>query len=204
MKTRAMIDNNTQPIEKCYAEKMSDELRKSEIGSHFLIQYPDLPTFREMYSYYIKSALYDGNEIVMILPFYETANAVRQVLSEDPAHIDVRKYENEQRLLIMDSLKGYFGSAHGLMPFVKQTVDYAKSSGRNGVTVIGDMGSFFYYQKKDDLIAWEMKLPRVFEMNLKGFCLYHERDFNRFSEEDRKRVSRHHTKNLQLLPSPIG
>ena len=166
-----MIDNNTQPIEQCYAEKMSDELRQSEIGSHFLIQYPDLPTFREMYSYYTKSALY---------------------------------YENEQRLLIMDSLKGYFGSAHGLMPFVEQTVHYAKSSGRNGVTVIGDMGSFFYYQKKDDLIAWEMKLPRVFEMNLKGFCLYHERDFNRFSEEDRKRVSRHHTKNLQLLPSPIG
>jgi MEDS: MEthanogen/methylotroph, DcmR Sensory domain len=200
-----MIDNNnTQPNLQCYAEEMSSELRKSEIGSHFLIQYPDLPTFREMYSYYIKSALYGGNEIVVILPFYETADTVRRILSEDPAHIDVREYEKEQRLLIIDSLKGYFGSADGLMPFVNQTVDFANSSGRNSVTVIGDMGSFFYYQKKDDLVGWEMKLPRTFEMNLKGFCLYDERDFNRLSEKDRQRLSRHHAKTLQILPSPIG
>lgn len=45
--------------------------------------------------------------------------------------------------LVIDSLKGYFGSKDGLMPFVKRTVHYAKSSGRTSLTVIGDMGSFF-------------------------------------------------------------
>jgi hypothetical protein len=56
-----------------------------------------------MYSHYIKAAL-KNNEIVVILPFYETVNNVRCILSEDSACIDVRKYEKEQSLLIIDSL----------------------------------------------------------------------------------------------------
>ena len=124
-------------------------------------------------------------------------------MSEDPACIDVRKYEREQRLLIMDSLKGYFGSVDGLMPFVKQMVDHAKSSGRSSVTVIGDMGSFFYYDKEGDLVGWEMKLPRKFEMDLKGFCLYHAADLKRFSEKDKRKLFQRHSTTAHLLPSPV-
>jgi MEDS: MEthanogen/methylotroph, DcmR Sensory domain len=198
------VTNRTQTTFQGFAEEISNELRESEIGSHFLVQYPDLPTLREMYSHYIKSAVPGDNEIVVILPFYETTDNVRRVLSEDSACIDVRKYEKEQRLLIMDSLKGYFGSAEGLMPFVKQTVEYAKNSGRENVSVLGDMGSFFYYKKKDDLIGWEMELPRKFDMNLKGLCLYHERDFERLSEAQKQKLLKHHNKILELLPSPAG
>ena len=195
--------NRTQTTFQGSAEEISKELRESEIGSHFLIRYPDLPTLREMYSHYIKSAVPDDNEIVVILPFYETTDNVRRILSEDSACIDVRKFEKEQRLLVMDSLRGYFGSAGGLMPFVKQTVEYAKNSGRENVSVLGDMGSFFYYKKKDDLIGWEMELPRKFDMNLKGLCLYHERDFARLSEAEKQQLLKHHNKILQLSPSPV-
>lgn len=73
---------------------------------------------------------------------------MRHILSEDSANIDVRKYEKEQSLLIMDSLRGYFGSKDGIMPFVKQTVEYAKNSGKNSVSVLGDMGSFFTIIRK--------------------------------------------------------
>jgi hypothetical protein len=197
------MTNRAQATFQGFAEEISKELRESEIGSHFLIQYPDLSTLREMYSHYIKSAVPDDNEIVVILPFYETTDNVRRILSEDSACIDVRKYEKEQRLLIMDSLRGYFGSAEGLMPFVKQTVEYAKDSGRENVSVLGDMGSFFYYKRKNDLIGWEMGLPPKFDMNLKGLCLYHELDFARLSEEDKQKLLKHHNKILQLSPSPV-
>ncbi|HEX5921118.1 MAG TPA: hypothetical protein VFY55_05000, partial [Nitrososphaeraceae archaeon] len=101
------MTDKTQTIFQGYPERISKQLRRAEIGSHFLVGYPDLTTLREMYSHYTRSALYDGNEIVVILPFYETADSVRGILSEDPACLDVRKYEKEQRLLITDSLKGY-------------------------------------------------------------------------------------------------
>jgi hypothetical protein len=128
--------------------EVSEELIKSEYGSHFAIIYPDLLTLREMYSYYIKSVLSKGNEIVMILPFLETVYDVRRILSEDSTNINVRRYEKEQVLLIMDSLKAYFGSPGGLLPFLGQTVEYAYKLGKNGLSALGDIGSFFYYNKK--------------------------------------------------------
>ena len=179
----------------------AQELHKSEFGSHFLVIYHDLDTFRELYSLYAKAALKD-NEIVVILPFYETVNNVRSILSEDSACIDVGKYEKEQSLLIIDSLKSYFGSQEGLMPFVKKIVEFAKVSGRSGVSVIGDMGPFFYYGKNDGLLHYETTtLPTRFEgINLKGICTYHRQDFKKFSEKEKGMLLNHHGKTLYLSP----
>ena len=101
------------------AMDIAQKLYESEGGSHFLVLYHDLVTYREMYSHYIKAAL-SNNEIVLVLPFYETIDSVRQILSEDSACIDVREREKEQSLLIIDGLKGYFGLPDGLMSFTKQ------------------------------------------------------------------------------------
>jgi MEDS: MEthanogen/methylotroph, DcmR Sensory domain len=187
-----------------HAVDVSEELRKSAIGAHALVLYPDLLTLRELYSLYARSAL-ANSEIVLILPYLETADSVRQILSEDSANIDVRKYEKEQSLLIIDSLKGYFGLQEGLIPFLLQTADFARKSGKS-LSVLSDMGSFFYYNKKDDLLQYEMSLPsRYEEMNLKGFCAYHLRDFDvRFSEKERQDLIKHHGKTLMLLSSPNG
>lgn len=188
------------------AVETSQELHESEFGAHFLVVYPDLVTFRETYSQYVKEAMKD-NEIVIILPFYETVNDVRRIMSEDGLGISVRRYEREQSLLIMDSLKAYFGLKFGLIPFLNQTVEYAKKSGKDGVTVIGDMGSFFYSQNANsNLLQYEMTLPEVFEdMNLKGFCFYHRRDFNgRLTEQEKRTLLDHHSKTKYLLPSLIG
>ena len=190
-----------------HALEVSQELRKSSFGVHFLVIYPDLSTLREMYSHYVKSALSDqGNEIVLVLPFLETVDNVRRILFENSANIDVRKYEKEQSLLIMDSLKSYFGLQNGLIPFVRQTIEYATTSGKNGLSVLADMGSFFYYDKKDDLLQYEIALPLNYKnMNLKGFCVYHKLDFDRrLTENERQILIEEHGKTLMLLPSSNG
>ena len=187
-----------------HAAKISEELRKSTIGSHVLVLYPDLLTLRDLYSFYAKSALFDS-QIVMILPYLETVDTVRRTLSDDSANIDVTKHEKEQSLLILDSLKGYFGLQEGLIPFLIQTADFAKKSGKS-LSVLSDMGSFFYYNKKDNLLQYEMSLPSRYEkINLKGFCAYHLRDFDvRFSEKERQDLIKHHGKTLMLLSSSNG
>ena len=187
-----------------HAAEISEELRNSSLGTHALVLYPDLLTLRELYSFYARSALGDS-EIFLFLPYLETVANVKRVLSEDSANIDVRKYEKEQSLLIMDSLKGYFGLQEGLIPFLLQTADFAKKSGKS-LSVLSDMGSFFYYNKKDDLLQYEMSLPSRYErMNLKGFCAYNLRDFDvRFSDKERQDLIKHHGKTLMLLSSSNG
>ena len=187
--------------------EVSQELKKSAYGAHFLVIYPDLSTLREMYSHYVKSALSkEGNEIVLVLPFLETVDNVRRILSEIRTSIDVRKYEKEQSLLIMDSLKSYFGLQNGLIPFVRQTIEYANTSGKSGLSVLADMGSFFYYDKKDDLLQYEIALPFKYKnMNLKWFCVYHKLDFDRMlTGNERQILIEEHGKTLILLPSSNG
>src|SRR2546423_14011526 len=108
-----------------------DHLTHAEYGTHSILVYPDIETLRETYSRYAKSQLEDNNEIVLILPYYETADKVRKTLSEGVVNniadndddtaaavngtknnsiIDVARHEKEGSLIIMDSVKGYFGS----------------------------------------------------------------------------------------------
>ncbi|HEX7207516.1 MAG TPA: hypothetical protein VF233_04995 [Nitrososphaeraceae archaeon] len=55
-------------------------MRLSEYGVHYLVVYPDMNTLRRIYSYYTKMQLEDNNEIVLIVPYYETTEMVRSVL----------------------------------------------------------------------------------------------------------------------------
>ena len=59
-----------------------EHLNQAEYGTHSILVYPNIETLRETYSRYVKSQLEDNNEIVLILPYYETANKVRKTLSE--------------------------------------------------------------------------------------------------------------------------
>ena len=60
-----------------------EELKAANHGSHYLIVYPDIATLRKIYSSYIKTALDERNEFVIVLPYYETVDAVRKVLSQE-------------------------------------------------------------------------------------------------------------------------
>jgi hypothetical protein len=123
---------------------------------------------------------------------------VRYVLSQ-MAKIDVRKYEKQNSLLIINSDRAYFGSSIDVVSFVKSLVNYADQIGKSGVTVLADMGPFFNYNKLDDLIEYETSLPRRLDIKTRGFCLYNEDDFNwRLSRIQKKKLLEHHGRELMI------
>jgi MEDS: MEthanogen/methylotroph, DcmR Sensory domain len=179
------------------AENIQEELNNTAFSAHHLIAYPDLATLRKVYSHYINAALNVKNETVIVLPFFETTDTVRRALRESEFDIDVTKHEKQRSLLVMDSLKGYFGSPEGVTQIIKRAVEDAKISGKNGVSVLGDLGSFFYDHKDNDLIDYELSLPSKYDDNLKGFCLYNKREFDlRLTEQQRQKLLEHHGKNM--------
>jgi DcmR-like sensory protein len=209
-----------------FNNEILDHLTHVEYGTHSILVYPNIETLRETYSRYAKSQLEDNNEIVLILPYYETADRVRKTLSEGFVNniadgddaindtktnsiIDVGKHEKEHSLMIVDSVKGYFGSDSDyegedrLMSFFKQLVKKAESLGKNGVSVIADLGSFYHYQSNnatEKLFEHELSLPSKYEgMKFKGFCAYHKADFDtRFTEEQKQKLLDHHSKALMI------
>ncbi len=196
---RSPINGNSNDILK--------QLRQAEYGAHYIIVYYDMMTLRQIYAGYIKTQLEYNNELVLILPYYETTETVRSVLSENHSSnggniIDVRKYEKEGSLVIIDSVEAYFSLDNNLMSFVEKLAKQAQSSGRNGISVIADLDSFHYFNRINKLIEYEMSLPSKFDdkMKLKGFCFYHQEDFDRrLSKEEKQKLVEHHEKALRVV-----
>src|SRR2546425_10347542 len=199
-----MINNNNTELTQTsgYDVDTFGKMKRARQGSHYIIVYRDLPTLRKIYSQYTKRQIEEKNEIVLILPHYETTDVVRCVLSQ-MATIDVKEYEKRDSLLIIDSARAYFGSSIDIVSFVKSLVNYADQIGKNGVTVLADMGSVFWYNKLNYLIEYETSLQRTSDIKAKGFCFYKRDDFRwRISRIQRKKLLDHHGRELMIAPTP--
>ena len=209
-----------------------DAINESETGTHCLMVYPDIMTLRAIYSRFTKQQLEDKNEIVLILPYYENTDMVRLVLSGSNVYgddisnnpvgysgINVSRHEKEGSLVIVDSLKGYFGSDQrqennsnsnntsnknmDFMTFLDVLLRHAERKRKNGVTVLADMGSFYLNSHKgsQELMRYEMTLPeKYYGKNLKGYCLYHQKDFERrFGREEQAQLLDCHSRNIMFM-----
>jgi hypothetical protein len=176
-------------------------MNQAEYGAHYMIIYPDLATLREVYSNYIHRQIEDKNEIVLVNPFYETTDSVRNVLSEKYNHgmNDISKREKEESLIIIDSLEEYFGKQPD-MPFKKNLAKHAKKIGKNGLSILGDIGAYPHQSKHKDIVDYESSLPTKYDdVPMKGFCLYHQKDFGNFSDEQKQKLIEHHGKALKII-----
>jgi hypothetical protein len=220
-----MTSRNKPKIPHRGVSEALDSFKGSLPGTHCLMVYPDLMTLRGIYSHYTKIQLEENNEIVLILPYYETTDMVRLALSgrdnsNNPfgySGINTSKYEKDGSLIIMDSLKGYFPSEEqsgnndnddnpkgGLdfMSFIGILLKQADRQRKVGLTILSDLGSFYHFHNygNQELIEYERSLPKKFDgKNLKGFCLYHQKDFERqFSQEQQASLLDNHSRNIIL------
>ena len=153
---------------------------------------------REINSNYVHKQIKENNEIVLVNPFYETTDSVRQVLSQKYDHgvDDISKYEKEESLIIADALEEYLGD-QPLIYVKKGLANYAKMV-KDGVSVLADLGAYPHRSKYKDLIDYELSLPTKYDVQMKGFCLYHQKDFGKFSEEQQQKLIEHHSKALKI------
>jgi MEDS: MEthanogen/methylotroph, DcmR Sensory domain len=191
-----MMENQ---VMNCHVDDALHHINQAEYGAHYMIIYPELDTLRELYSNYVGKQIEDNNEIVIINPFYETTDSVRQVLSQSNNHdTDISKYEKEQSLLIADSLEEYLGD-QPLIYVKKGLANYTKM-GKKGLSVLADLGAYPHKSRYKDLIDYELSLPTAYDdVALKGFCLYHQKDFDKLSDEQKEKLIEHHGKALKIM-----
>ncbi|HKO65092.1 MAG TPA: hypothetical protein VJU13_07805 [Candidatus Nitrosocosmicus sp.] len=193
-----------------HPEDAAKTISEYDYGLHCLVIYSDLSVLRQFYSHYIPQQINYKKEIIQILPFYETEESVRRVLCKGNKGMNMNKTikengdgigdeEGEQQLkenslLIIDSLGKYGGqkNAESIWNAIEELVKYANGLGKKGVSNMGDMGSFLFGKRVEELVNYELSLPRRFEINLKGICLYHHKDFDRVSEDHKQTIINQH------------
>ena len=142
---------------------------------------------RDIYSCYCKSSLeYNNNtsasnEMILLIPFYETVQGVRYTL-EKKASIDVEKYEKDGSLAIIDSFEAYSRSPYSnintykIVPLFKLLLQQAEIFGKKGVSIISELGLFYQFQHTEELIKHETSFAQKTNLKCKAFCSY-RRDY---------------------------
>ena len=193
-----------------------------EGGENGIVVYPNLETFREICTQYVKDQLvvrqeeeeenknnyYQDNiglreqlhmpRIILIATFYDTVNAVKHSLSA--VGVDVQSRIDDGSLLIVDAFNGYHPDMDGVKKLVASLSKRAAREGRIGVCVIVNMGYFFLYDgdgKATELINYEASLaPKTDGGNIRGFSCYHLGDYRNLNDSQKKELQGHGQKKL--------
>jgi len=174
------------------------QLQDTQHGEHNILIYPDLKTLNEVISKHYKEALENRNELGLFVTYYQSIAEVRKVLGRDG--VDVAKYEQEGSLVLYDSVKGYQTSegVYSIMALINMLFERVNRLGKSGMFGMADMGSFFLLQRIEQLLSYELSLPSIWDkMKLRSFCIYHEGDFSRMTEEERQALIDHHYKYIK-------
>jgi hypothetical protein len=189
-------------------------------GENVIVIYPNLQTFREIYTQYVKNQLakeYEDDEddeddddnnnrhneqsvprIILIATFYETISTVKHNLSA--AGVDVQRHFDNGSLVIVDAFNSYFPYLDGMKRLVASLSRHARKECRAGVSAIIDMGFFFLYGgdgKATELINYETSLPpKTDGGNVRGFSCYHVGNYNTLKDSQKKKLAQGQKKKL--------
>jgi hypothetical protein len=193
--------------------KWFDEVGEGENG---ILVYPNLQTFRQIYTNYVKYQLAEeednnvkGNEqskprIILIATFYETIESVKDNLSAAGVQ-NIQSFIDNGSLIIVDAFSSYYPDVDGMKKLVASLSDRAKKEGKSGVTAIVDMGFFFLFGgdgRATELINYEASLaPKTEGGDVKGFSCYHEGNYNTLKASQKKELAQRQKKVFEITES---
>lgn len=157
---------DSESLRKWFDEDVGD-------GENSILVYPNLQTFRQIYTKYVKDHLVraddDGLEadddnnnnnnanynprrnneqsksrIILIATFYETINSVKHHLSAVGVK-DIEALIDNGSLVIVDTFRAYHPDIDGMKKLVASLSERARKEGRPGLTAIADVGYFFLF-----------------------------------------------------------
>jgi MEDS: MEthanogen/methylotroph, DcmR Sensory domain len=173
------------------SSSLIEKIRQSKFHDHDIMIYPDLPTFRQVYSQATKEAL-ERNEIVFLATTYDSFQKVIDSLTQ--VGVSVNKEAKDGNLIISDAVKAYQIDVFGAFKFAQSLVMRAAKDGKAGVFNISDLGSFFVADRIPTLLGYERSIPKKMDLEFKGICAYHEGDFANLSKEQQELILSTHNR----------
>ena len=173
------------------SSSLIEKIRQSNFHDHDIMIYPDLPTFRQVYSQATKEAL-ERNEIVFLATTYDSFQKVIDSLTQ--VGVSVNKEAKDGNLIISDAVKAYQIDVFGAYKFAQSLVMRAAKDSKAGVFNISDLGSFFVADRIPTLLGYERSIPKKMDLEFKGICAYHEGDFANLSKEQQEIILSAHNR----------
>ncbi|MFL6502772.1 MAG: hypothetical protein ACJ70W_04465 [Nitrososphaera sp.] len=209
------INNNDNKDSESVMRFFNEEVVEGENG---IIIYPNLQTFSQIYTQYVKAQLekeedYENSNmrneqsksrIILIATFYETVDSIKHHLSAVGVK-DIQSLIDNGSLVIVDAFSSYYPDVSGMKKLVASLSERAKREGRAGVTAIVDMGFFFLFGgdgRATELINYEASLaPKTKGGNVRGFSCYHGGNYSTLKDNQKKELAQKGKKLFEITES---
>ena len=175
------------------SSSLVEQIRHTNFHDHNMLIYPDLPTYRKIYSESAKEAL-DNNETVLLITTYDSFDRIKDSMMQ--VGIAVNNETREGNLIILDAVKAYQIDTYGAVKFVTTLVKQAQRDGKAGVFALTEMGSFFIAERIASLLEYESSLQKKLDIRLKATCTYHNGDFETLPKEQQEKILSAHSRIL--------
>jgi MEDS: MEthanogen/methylotroph, DcmR Sensory domain len=172
---------------------------QNHFGEHNAILYSKIDVLHQLLVEYCKLSLNSLNEILLILTHYDSIENISNALK----YADLSSSQKDGSLLIRESQKAYFNLEDALvdiMIMIRMLLQRKRKLGRDGLTVICDVGVFFYKKRIIDLILHETKLSlgSFDENEVRMICCYGKSNIALLSPQQKQQILSSHQKVLEV------
>lgn len=182
---------------------ISAKLVRIPQGQRYFILYESIETIWKVYSGYVKNQVKDSpNSIVLILPYYDSTEKVREVLESNG--VNTREKEQQGNLIIIDIQKvisNLYYDVSELERIRAFTNQVQAGSPDKTIIIIADMSVFHHLGRSLELLEYERTLDRHSQIEKRReLCFYNERDFDiMFTKEQGNELRQYHRENIIII-----
>ena len=172
-----------------------------QFGEHNALLYSSITTLHQLLIEYCRISLKASNEILLILTSYDSIKNLLKALRVIDSNLDSRQKSGS--LVIRDSAKVYFNLADELvdiMIMIRMLLQRKRKLGKDGLTVICDMGIFFHKNRIVDLVSCETRLSLGSGdfKEVRMICCYGKPSLSLLTQQQSQQILRAHTKILDF------
>ncbi len=176
-------------------------LANFQFGEHYALLYSSITTLHQLLFEYCRVSLKSSNEILLILTSYDSIENLLKALRVIDSNLDSRQKNGS--LVIRDSAKVYFNLADELvdiMIMIRMLLQRKRKLGKDGLTVICDMGIFFHKNRIVDLVSCETRLSMGSSdfKEVRMICCYDKPSLSLLTQQQSQQILRAHTKILEF------
>jgi hypothetical protein len=172
---------------------------QNHFGEHNAILYSSINVLHQLLIEYCEISLSSSNEILLILTHYDPIENILNALK----YTDTDDRQKDGSFVIRESGKAYFNLADALvdiMIMVRMLLQRKRKLSKDGLTVICDMGVFFYKKRIIDLILHESRLSlgSISDDEVRVICCYEKSNLALLSQEQKQQILSTHNKVLEF------
>ncbi|MFB5608420.1 MAG: MEDS domain-containing protein, partial [Candidatus Nitrosomaritimum yanchengensis] len=143
---------------------------------------------------FLKDGIESNGTIMLITDQFSKDEIINKM--QENGLKDVKNKIKDEKIILHNTKKWYFPNdiwnTQRIISNLQKVVNDALEKKTTGLTIYGDTNGIFEHNHDDNLVEYENKLPKIFNMPFTAICGYNADLFSKLSSNQKQILQEHH------------